>query len=66
MIKLECCLLQFLPSILRVKYYALKIHNIWLGLMFAGQNDYCDTITIAKSTVAILLLLQVPIAILLL
>ena len=36
-----------------------------LGLTVVGQNDYCNTITIAKSTVAILLLLQVPIAILL-
>ena len=36
-----------------------------LGLTIAGQNDYCDTITIAESNIAILLLLQVPIAILL-
>ena len=32
-----------------------------LGFTISGQNDYCNTITIAKSTVAILLLLQVPI-----
>ena len=36
-----------------------------IGLTIAGQNDYCDTISIAKSTIAILLLLQVPIAVLL-
>ena len=29
-----------------------------LGLTIAGQNDYCDTITIVENTIAILLLLQ--------
>ena len=36
-----------------------------VGLTIAGQNDYCDTITIVKNPIAILLLLQLPIAILL-
>ena len=36
-----------------------------IGLTIAGQNDYCDTITIVKNPIAILLLLQLPIAILL-
>ena len=50
-----------------------KLDNFFLlplcflvGLTIAGQNDFGDTITIAKSTIAVLLLLQVPIAILLL
>ena len=37
----------------------------FLGLTIAGQNDYCDTITFVKNPIAILLLLQLPIAILL-
>ena len=49
-----------ISEILSTVYIAQRI-----GLTIAGQNDYCDTISIAKSTIAILLLLQVPIAVLL-
>ena len=46
-------------------WYSLEVLNIvfLLELTIAGQNDYWDTITNTKSTIAILLLLQVPIAI---
>ena len=36
-----------------------------LGLTIAGQNDYCNTITIVNNPIAILLLFQLHIAILL-
>ena len=36
-----------------------------LGVTIAAKNDYCDSIAIAESTIAILLLLWVTIAILL-
>ena len=35
----------------------VSLTELGIGLTVAGQNDYCDTITIAESTIAILLLL---------
>ena len=35
----------------------VSLTELGIELTVAGQNDYCDTITIAESTIAILLLL---------
>ena len=42
-----------------------QLWSLRVGVTIAGKNDYCDSIDIAGSTIAILLLLWTTIAILL-